>query len=154
MLTELELVRDFEAAQTRARESMDLLLAQGVNVTAFTVSGWPGVERAVATGRLFHPNPTGTDMVVLPIWHGQGPLYNPDPVLADLLAFQTDQPGRWYYRDGKPGLVLGDDMLDQALNAAAPVLLHPSPLAWLRSGCTGAVILEQAERRHGWGIAA
>ena len=38
--------------------------------------------------------------------------------------------------------------LDQALAGRHAILLHESPLAWLRAGCDGAVILEDAERRH------
>jgi hypothetical protein len=154
MLTEVDLHRELEAAQSRAREAMDVLVARGVSVTTFMKSGWPGVERVATVGRLWHPDPCGKAMVILPAWLASGPLYESDPILADLIAFAVDQPDRWHYRDGKPGLVLGNDHLDQALHARAAICLHRSPLAWLRAGCQGAVILEDAERRHGWGIAA
>ena len=148
MITEIDLHRDFEAAQARAREAMDLLLAMNVEVTAFMTSGWPGVERVTTVSRLWHPNPSGQDMIILPVWRGPGPLYEADPIMVDLLAWAAAEPDRWYYRDGAAGLVLGDDHLGQALVARAPICLHETPLAWLQAGCDGAVILEDAERHH------
>jgi hypothetical protein len=112
-MIETDLHREFEASQTRAREAMDILLAQGVSVTAFMVSAWPGLERVAPVGRLWHPHPDGQAAIVLPVWRGPGPLYEDDPVLVDLVAFRTARPDRWFYRDGAPGLVLGDDRLDQ-----------------------------------------
>ena len=148
MLTELDLLRDFEASQARARQAMDLLLAEGVSVTAFMTSGWPGVDRLATVGRLWHPHPSGQDMVILPVWRGPGPLYEADPILADLIAFTTAQPDHWFYRLGVQGLVLGDDHLGHALAGRLAICLHSTPLAWLQAGCDGAAPLELAERRH------
>jgi hypothetical protein len=145
---ETELLRDLEAAQTRSREAMDILLAQGVSVTAFMTSGWPGVDRIVTVERLWRPDPDGQDMIILPVWLGPGPLCDDDPILVDLIAFQVEQPDRWHYRDGKPGLVLGDDQLDDAIGHMCPIWLHENPIDWLRAGCQGAVVLEDAEHRH------
>jgi hypothetical protein len=147
-MNELDLLRDLEAAQARAREAMDLLEAAGVSVTAFMTSGWPGIERVATVGRLWHPHPSGTNMVVLPAWLGPGPLYHDDPLLVDLIAFTVDLPEVWLYRDGKPGLVLGDDHLEQAIQGAAPIRLFDSPLAWLRAGSAGSVVLDHTELRH------
>ena len=52
MMTETDLLRDLEAAQTRSREAMDHLVAAGVNVAAFMVSGWPGIDRVAEVVRL------------------------------------------------------------------------------------------------------
>jgi hypothetical protein len=158
---ETDLIRDFEASQTRAREAMDMLLALDVEVTSFLVSGWPGVDRVTTVGRLWHPDPCGKDMIILPVWRGPGPLYEPDPILIDLLAFTTGDPDTWYYRVGGPGPVLGDDHLHRALAGRLAIHLHEDPLAWLQADCEGAVILEDAERRRdrermadGWRAAA
>jgi hypothetical protein len=145
---ELMLLREFEAAQARAHEAMDLLVTKGVSVSSFMTSGWPGVDSVKVVGRLYHPHPHGYAMIILPVWYGHGPLYLDSPVLADLVAFRVDQPDRWFYRDGKPGLVLGNESLDHAITTATPITLFETPLAWLQGGCDGAVILEDAEGRR------
>ena len=148
-MNELDLLRELEAAQARAREAMDLLLALDVGVTAFMTSAWPGMERITTVGRLWHPDPCGLDAIVLPVWRGPGPLYDADPVLIDLIAFAAEHPDRWYYSDGKPGLVLGDGHLDQAVHTAVPIRLFDSPLAWLQSGAQGAAIRRSGRRDSG-----
>ncbi len=70
-----------------------------------------------------------------------------DPELVDLIAFRTDDPGCWWYRNGELGLVLGEDRYLAAIEAGASLRLFDSPLAWLRGGCAGAVFLDDVEAR-------
>ena len=159
MLSELDLCREMHHAQRREIEAMRVLEGAGVSVSAFMVSGWPGLSKVKVVGRIWQPHPLGRDAIVLPAWHGVGPLYLDSPVLADLLAFTVVQPSRWYYRLGEPGLVLGAEFLDHALTTGEPIRLFESPLAWLRSGgLGGSVLLDDAETRveraRTWRVAA
>ena len=147
---ETDLHREFEAAQGRGRKAMDHLVAAGVSVSSFMTSGWPGCDHVATVGRLWHPHPDGRAMIILPVWREPGPLYNDDPRLIDLLAFTVEQPTLWFYRDGVAGLILGDGHLAHSIGSMVPVSLFNTPIAWLRAGCQGAVILEDAERRHSW----
>ena len=158
MMSELDLRRELHHAQRREIEVMHVLEAAGVSVSAFMVSGWPGVARVKVVERLYHPHPMGRDMVILPAWLGAGPLYD-NPVLADLLAFDAARPARWFNRIGESGLVLGAEFVGHALNSGEPIRLCPTPLAWLQAGCLGgAVMLDDAEvrqeRTRAWRVAA
>lgn len=75
------------------------------------------------------------------------------PALIDLVAWDPREPSRWWCRIGgslSDPLFLGAWNLERAMGAPppgqpdrrAPVALHPSPLAWLRAGCDGAVLVD------------
>ncbi len=96
------------------------------------------------------PSPEGFPAIIVAAWSPAAPsIYCAveDPEIVDLIAFRTDDPGCWWYRNGELGLVLGEDRYLAAIEAGASLRLFDSPLAWLRGGCAGAVFLDDVEAR-------
>ena len=70
----------------------------------------------------------------------------PEPHLGwreifDFVAFKSDAPGTWWRRTGYAD-VLGADEIDRLAFLRQPVIVHETPLDWLRAGCRGCVILD------------
>ncbi len=113
-----------------------------------------GVQRAgnlswsrVSTigGRCYTPSPVGDVMIIMPVWAGPAPsIYQAVeyPVLADLIAWQPEEPTQWWYRIGDPGSVLGAFHLELAHTEELPISFATTPLAWLTGDCRGAVLLD------------
>ena len=96
----------------------------GVSFEAICRTGYVGVERIATTGRLYMPAPDGFPVLILAIWSPAPPsIYCAveDPEIVDLIALRTDDRGRWWYRLGEPGLVLGEDHYLDATETAAPL---------------------------------
>lgn len=104
-----------------------------------------GVARATLRGDgTWEPADTGgTPVLVLP----EPPLaLVTDPAwpvldLSDLIALRTDAPGRWWFRTRHTALLNADAPLE-AMYRDQPLILHPDPLAWMRAGGAGAVVLD------------
>lgn len=85
--------------------------------------------------------------LIVPVWNDQG------GDLVDLLAVRTDQPSRFFVRNGY-ARCLGEWNAAEVRNAttlwALPDDVHPSlvlspnPLTWLRGDCAGVCILHKA----------
>lgn len=122
----------------------------GITFQAMLRGGDIGVERINANGRLYVPSPTGFPTLLLAIWSPAPPsIYCAVkcPEIVDLIAFRTDDLGRWWYRLGEPGLTLGENHYLNAIAEEAPLKVFDSPLAWLRGDCDGCVFLDDAEVR-------
>ncbi len=61
--------------------------------------------------------------------------------IVDLTAWFPDNPGRCWTRCYS-GVPLGVDQLDRAELLGDPLLLHPTPLGWLRGNGEGVCILD------------
>lgn len=61
--------------------------------------------------------------------------------IIDLMAWFPDQPGTWWTRC-YTGVPLGVDQLDKAEIEGLEVLIHPTPLDWLRSDGRGVCVLD------------
>ena len=143
-ILEPDLWREWTAAATKSGHALTILKPFGVTVDAAILAGNVGLETIVTVGRLFTPVPYGRPAILLAVWADVGPLYETDPVLRDLIAFEPVSPGRWWYRLG--------DRINPALGAhnlhwpnGEPVRLYPHPLAWLQGSCEGAVLLDHQE---------
>lgn len=113
-----------------------------------------GVAGVVAAGEVYQPIEGGRRHLIVPVRVGhyvspQCP--EPDRAVArgelvDLLAFRLDAPETWWLRRGV-AVWLGA-CLPQYLDPP-PVLIHRTPLDWLRNGGEGIVILADypVERR-------
>lgn len=96
------------------------------------------------------PSPEGFPAAILAIWSPAAPsIYRAveDPEIIDLIAIRVDDPGRWWYRIGDPGLILGEDRYLAAVDRYMPVKVFDSPLAWLRGNCEGTCFLDDVEAR-------
>lgn len=72
---------------------------------------------------------------------------------ADLLAWPIDRPSEFATAVGRADL-LGADRIENPSSylGGRPLQVHRTPLAWLRAGCQGVVVLD--ERRGGVRLAA
>lgn len=73
-------------------------------------------------------------------------------VAVDLVAFDAANPTIFGTLDGY-GLLLGADQIENpsCYLGGRPMLVHRTPLSWLKAGCGGVVVLD--ERRAGAGLA-
>ncbi|MFG1379666.1 hypothetical protein [Xanthobacter autotrophicus] len=76
-----------------------------------------------------------------------------DLVVVDLVAFDITDPAVFATYEGR-GTLLGADQIENPTSylGGRPLQVHPHPLAWLRAGCRGVVVLD--ERRAGARLAA
>ena len=104
---------------------------------------------AVPTGKFFEPHEHGSFFVAQAVWYDMPSAHNEieEPLLFDIIAWHPEKPRQWYFLRGEAGLILGEKAMFQAAILHEPLLLHSSPLAWLRSGCKGCVLLDY----HGLG---
>ncbi len=147
----INLAAEFDNAyRNRSQEHRQHMADAGITFQAMLRAGDLGVERIDASGRLYMPSPTGFPAVILAIWSPAPPsIYCAveDPKTLDLIALRTDDPGRWWYRMGEPGLILGEDHYLAAVTEGVPLKVFDSPLDWLRGDCNGSVFLDDAEAR-------
>ncbi len=150
-LPAISLAAEFDLAyRKRTQEHRQHLADAGITFQAILRAGDLGVERINASGRLYMPSPTGFPALILAIWSPAPPsIYCAvdDPEILDLIALRTDDPGRWWYREGAQDLILGEDHYLDAITAQVPLKVFESPLAWLRGGCNGCVFLGDCEAR-------
>ena len=127
----------------------------GIAREAIHRAGGLARARIKTTCRVWEPDFAGFPAVVMPIWGGPAPsIYQAveRPQLADLIAWRSAEPQRWWYRVGAYGAVLGADNLDLAHTEGWPITFETTPLDWLRADCRGAVLLEECEAD--WRVAA
>ncbi|MFG1284849.1 hypothetical protein [Xanthobacter autotrophicus] len=76
-----------------------------------------------------------------------------DLVVVDLVAFDVTDPAVFATYEGR-GTLLGADQIENPTSylGGRPLQVHPHPLAWLKAGCRGVVVLD--ERRAGARLAA
>ncbi len=147
----INLAAEFDIAwRNRTQAHRKHLAAAGVTFEAMLRAGDLGVQRINANGRLYMPSPDGFPAIILAIWSPAPPsIYCAveDPEIVDLIALRTDDPGRWWYRTGETGLILGEDRYLKAIDRDMPLKVFESPIAWLRGDCDGCVFLDDAEAR-------
>lgn len=133
------------------------LRQRGVTYSAMLAAYMPGGARIRNDGPGWAPDPAGRLAVILPVVMGVHPVTDdPDgdqePDVADLVAFDPAQPAAWRLRRDEYGAVLGGDNLRRCGPTALhepEITLYPDPLAWLKAGSRGAVLLGGPHcRRH------
>jgi len=144
-------------AALKVRESHeDWLAAHGVSPVAVycpfpRLHGNFGVCRAQFHGDLYEPAPDGTPVIVT------GVSEHPEEALVDIVAFKPSNPARWWLRLGQ-AVVLGLHNARLAAFKEEPILVHATPLDWLRAECQGAVVLdwkrEVLSHLDGYGVLA
>ena len=82
----------------------------------------------------------GRRAVVLPVWQSQA------ADIVDLVAFRPEAPKAFWLLTGH-GVMLGAASAIHADYYDEPLLIHETPLDWLKAGGDGAVILDW---RHYW----
>jgi hypothetical protein len=88
----------------------------------------------------------GTSAIIVPAYAGLPFILDANPErhiehLIDLIAIETDNPGRVWRRRGE-AVILGSAFLDLAAEYGAPLPVYRDPLSWLKSGGHGIVILD------------
>jgi hypothetical protein len=128
--------------------SWQYLMATGIDLNHVTNMAGPIVRRAVSftSWSGFEFDNLGHSAFVMAV-HDEDA-----ETVVDLLAWSAREPEEF-------GTLLGAPMLgvDQLLNPASfvdkPCMLFSTPLAWLKAGCSGAVILDLAAARTALGRA-
>ncbi len=150
-MTPCDLAAEFDIAWRNRTDNHRAHLAEaGITFEAMLRAGDLGVERIAYAGRLYTPSPAGFPAVILAIWSPAPPsIYCAieDPEILDLIAFRTDDPGRWWHRIGEPDLILGEDHYLDSIETGVPITVFDSPVAWLRGNCAGACILDDCAAR-------
>jgi hypothetical protein len=93
-----------------------------------------GVVRGVVKGRRWQPCEHGQLLLVTGV-------FGDDDELIDIVASRPSQPGQWWLRTGN-ATILGEDHYLSRRFLGEPVLVHPTPEAWARSGGEGCVMLD------------
>lgn len=98
-----------------------------------------GVGRIETGDSYWQPLPTGKPALVAPCSFGIdfGDLYS----TIDLIAWTPANPDRWWWRTGQ-GAALGAEEIEKARTFEKPLLLHATPVDWVRAGGTGCCILD------------
>jgi hypothetical protein len=124
------------AARSANQQAIDRLRSLGVRPEALAyVQPLPfGVVRAEpAGGGLYQPCDLGPPHLVMPV--------TIDGELVDLLAFRAADPGGWMLRTGQ-GWCLGLERGVGCLMDDGPVLLHRTPLDWMRADLSGICVTD------------
>ncbi len=87
----------------------------------------------------FTADPLGEVTVLIPV-HDRGGEW------VDTCAYHLSNPGEWRLQFDDETPILGVANLARAAFFHDPIVLHPTPEAWLRAGCKGVVVLN-------WGCA-
>ncbi len=109
--------------------------------------GYIGGAKVRTSGRYFERDDEGEFMVCQPVWVGPTPtLHNPvdEPILADVIAWNPEKPREWHFFRKEAGLILGEESMFRASMFGDALILHRTPLEWLKAGCAGCVLLDRA----------
>lgn len=98
------------------------------------------------SGCYIEPSSEGVEMIAVPVWYEIPCLLSPvdDPCLFDIIAFNPQEPKKWYFLRKEYGLILGERNLFNASINNDPLVVHRTPLDWLANGCQGIVLLSQS----------
>ena len=148
MIDPLDLMAEWLGTSSLNSRQRTQLEELGITREAVHLGAGLGWMRVSTTGRLYMPSDAGDVAIIQPVWVGPAPsIYQAveHPRLADLLAWHPEEPTRWWYRLGTPGIALGADNLGLAHSEGWPISFATTPLAWLLGNCRGAVLLEVCE---------
>jgi hypothetical protein len=148
-MTGADLAREYAALlRSTPFEALAPLVAASVPWRAIATAAPAVAKITAAKDGTFRPDPDGRTAFVLPV-RVDNPLTpeaaDPDAAvaagaIADLIALHPRAPDRWVTRTGAAEWLgaCGPQYLDPD-----PVPVRRSPLAWLRAGCSGLVILSR-----------
>lgn len=122
-----------------AKEAFATLKDLGADPAAIIgapVYGAIGVTRIATHGPFYEPVEVGGHRAIL-----IGVRDEDTAEFVDLVAFNPERPESFRYRTGN-AVFLGYEAMQRAGHYGEPLILHPSPLAWLQAGATGAVWLD------------
>lgn len=122
----------------------DWAVAHGISREAIWTPPAPfGAGRIETSGRAFEFNKDGAPAVIVPVSDSYD-IECFEYGLADLLAFQPNDPHRWWaLRDIMP--LLNTEAVEQArtlIGIDYPLAINSTPLAWLQRNRDGVVILD------------
>lgn len=124
-------------------EGYDLLRCYGYEHDQFN-HGDIGGAKVKTADSFFEYDNSGEFMILQAVWEDQPARGNEvrHPIIYDIIAWHPRSPRKWFFLRGEPCLILGERAYFDATIHHEPLLLKPHPLAWLKSGCEGAVLLD------------
>ena len=119
----------------------------GVTPESIVGGGFIAALRIRPEGDLYVPDPQGHWSIIQPVLRTLAGVDRSLPSnVTDLVAWRPTDPAKWWLRDGA-GDYLGSVSPPTTLTHVYPLPFHRTPLAWLKSGCVGICILDDANAR-------
>ena len=150
-MTGRDLLLEYGSALWRTMaEDVQPLRAAGITETMLRLLP-VALDRITVRGQLYEPDPDGGFAYILAV-RADNPATpkTPDPEtviadgdMVDLIAFHPAYPRRWALRVGAAEWL---GAVEPQYMQPAPVRIWRSPLAWLRAGCRGLVLLSNDRR--------
>lgn len=136
----------FFARSTDALRDADISRLNAHGVTSHTLHAGASVVGVVEatvneSAGMWQPTPNGEGMFVVPCGE-RGPHNIGWRRIDDLCAFNLESPARWFLQRGI-AVALNSVARDKASHFDEVLLLHDTPLDWLRHGADGCVILDR-----------
>ena len=131
--------REFEAARAGINfRQFEILRGLGFPTAQLIADGKIGVVAgAIEREDYWRPEEGGESMIITPLQE--------DSRTVDLIAMDPHDLNGWYLRTGI-AWALGMDAIERAAapwgENAEPLILHPTPAEWLRSGGEGACVVQ------------
>ncbi len=94
----------------------------------------PSLGRVSFIENTFAADSSGMEAILVPVHDRHG-------AWVDTCAYHLSNPGEWRLQFDDSTPVLGAAELAGTAFHHDPIVLHPTPEAWLRDGCRGVVIL-------------
>ncbi|GEO81956.1 hypothetical protein [Pararhodospirillum oryzae] len=153
-MTDLLLEFSHYAARTGTRWDEALIHRYRVPrdwLQALTAPARYGVARArLDRDGSWVPTAEGTTVLVLPacpLAALDDPIW-PSADVGDLVAFDPRDPERWWTRLGCP--LLNEEAQARAALCREPLVVHPTPLAWMQAAGAGVVVLDWSRPLSVW----
>lgn len=122
---------------------LDCLDKFGIKPNHAIAAGGLGVAKISLISNGFFEFGGELSAVILPVYWGAIPTEEalvPDWELEDILAFNPNEPEKWWMRTGGAPLLGAGALSDQLLGK--PLHVYRTPLSWLKGGCDGVVLLD------------
>jgi len=137
-----DLVAEFERACAAMRDQhFARLNTLGVGREAYIIAkplllpAPIGMARVEIEGSAYQPaEQGGRGMFVQPVLDSLDEL-------VDVVAWHPDAPGRWFMRH-EAAPIMGADIVEEAAFFGDILVVHPTPLEWLKAGGGGACVLD------------
>lgn len=146
----MNLLPEFASAVSGMTAATDDYVTKGLGVPESMLYGGPsyvGVLRADLSDEAFYqPSEDGTSCLAVPVGVQCDEGWD---FLVDILAFQPRNPTRWWLRRGCAA-ILNPEGVRRAEHFREILAVWSSPLAWLKSGGQGIVILDWSAHLPLW----
>lgn len=117
-------------------EQSSALIKLGLSPASIIQSGLVGVAQVeIGKNDIWSPAEHGPYFLTIAV--------NEEEAVTDIVAFSPDKPNEWFLRIGSAWALGLDNILEAQTGwPGSSVLLHETPLDWLRSGMEGSCVID------------